>query len=53
MKALKETLKGTKRSTEVMIRMTGYSAPTSQTHIQLGEFGPWALPELQLMSQRS
>jgi hypothetical protein len=52
-KALKATLTGTKRSTEAMATLTGVTAPTSQTQIQLGDFGPWAIPEVQRMMQRS
>lgn len=53
MKALKETLKGTKRSTETMIHMTGCSSPTSQTSISLGEYFPWAAPRLRIMAAQS
>jgi hypothetical protein len=53
MKALKETLKGTKRSTETMIHMTGCSAPTSQMSISMGENFPWAAPRLRIMAAQS
>jgi hypothetical protein len=53
MKALKDKLKGTKRSTEIMIHMTGWSTPTSQTSIAYGENFPWAAPRLRILAERS
>jgi hypothetical protein len=53
MKALKETLRGTKRSTETMIHMTGCSAPTSQMSISIGEHFPWAAPRLRILAAQS
>ena len=53
LKVLKETLKGTKRSTETMIHMTGCSAPTSQMSIAMGENFPWAAPRLRILATQS
>jgi len=53
MKVLKQSLEGTKRSTETMARMTNYSAPTTQLRIQLADFLPWAAPQLRGLWARS
>ena len=53
MGVLQKSLKGTKRSTELMVSFTGYTTPTTQTRIQLGDFFVWAAPDLKIMMERS
>jgi hypothetical protein len=53
MRVLETSLTGTGRATELMIKQTGYQAPTTQLRIQLGEFFPWAAPRLQRDMERA
>ena len=53
MKVFKASLTGTGRATELMVHKTGYKAPTTQQRIHLGEYFPWAAPELQIWMERS